>query len=74
MFSPELGDAGRDALLNRAVRILRARSSVARVAGALDLGDDVLDQLLEVGRPRDEIRLAVHLDQHAARDDPRETR
>ena len=28
--------------------------------------DDVLDQLLEVGRPRDEVRLAVHLDQDAA--------
>ncbi len=73
MFSPELRDAGRDALLNRAIWI--GEPGVAgRVAGALDFGDDVFDELLKVGRPRDEIRLAVHFDQNAARDDPRDTR
>ena len=65
MFSPELRDAGRDALLNRAVRI--GEPGVAgRVSGALDFGDDVFDELLKIGRPRDEVRLAVHLDQNAA--------
>src|SRR6185436_4942574 len=38
-----------------------------RVAGLLDLGQDVLNQLLEVVGARDEVRLAVDLDEDAAR-------
>ena len=48
------------------VRVLQPRLG-GRVAGLLDLGEDVLDQLLEVVGARDEVRLAVHLDEDAAR-------
>ena len=41
-----------------------------RVAGLLDLGEHVLHQLLEVVGARHEVRLAVHLDEHAASSDP----
>ena len=61
---PELRDAGRQTLLNRTVGI--GEPAVAgRLAGALDFGDDVFNKLLEIGGPRHEVRLAVHLDKDA---------
>ena len=62
----ELGDDRRDALHDRALRILQPR--VARgVARLLDLGEHVPHQLLEVGRARDEVRFAVDLGEDAGR-------
>ena len=62
----ELRDAGGHQFLNRPGRILQPRV-VGRVARLVDLREDVLHELLEVGRPRHEVGLAVDLDEDAGR-------
>ena len=53
-------------LMHRTLRILQPRI-VRRIARLLDLAEHVLHQLLEVGRPRDEVRFAVHFGEDAPR-------
>ena len=60
----ELGDDGSHEFDHRTLRVLQP-GIVRLVAGLLDLGEHVLHQLHEVGRPRDEVRLAVHFGEDA---------
>ena len=66
MFSPSLAMPAATRCRIGTVRILEPRLG-RRVAGRLDRGEDVLDQLLEVVGARDEVRFAVHLDEDALR-------
>ena len=63
MFS-ELSDCRRDALIHRAVGIFQPRLGGGR-ACPIDVGEHILDELLEVVGPRHEIRLAIHFDEDA---------
>ncbi|MGC4084235.1 MAG: hypothetical protein QM736_19530 [Vicinamibacterales bacterium] len=63
MFSPSLPMAATLAAPDRSDSV--SHGLVCGVAALLMRGDDVLDRLLEVVRARDEVRFAVHFDEHA---------
>src|SRR5207247_9463388 len=60
----ELADGCGDALLDRPIRILQP-ALVGGIAGLLDFGQHVLNELLEIRGAGDEVRLAVDFDQDA---------